>query len=317
MKRRRLLAMTAALAAAPFVARAQPRVPLIAILVVGDREPLWSHLRAGLAAFGYVEGQNFRVEFRSAQDRPATLPGLAAELVALRPDIIVASETPCVQAAKQATRDIPIVMAPAGDPVGTGLVESLARPGGNVTGLSAAANEVAGKSVELLRDIFPDMRAVAVFADPNNPFTRSYLEQINLAGRTLGVEIILIPVRGAEDYPAAFAAVKEKRAAAVVVQPTLPRKPAVDQALANGVPAVSANRTFADMGGLLTYAGSLQDRYGEAAAFIDKILKGRKPIDLPVQQPMRFELVVNMKTAKALGVTIPETIMIRASDVIE
>jgi putative ABC transport system substrate-binding protein len=232
-------------------------------------------------------------------------------------DLIVASETPAVHAAKQATTTIPIVMAPAGDPLGTGLVASLSRPGGNVTGLSAATAELAGKSLELIREVLPSARRVAALADPGNPFSKSFLEQIHLSAPSAKVEIVVVNVRAAEEFEAGFAEMVRQRAEAVIVQPTLPRKPAIDLALKHRLPSVSGNRAFADGGGLMTYAGSLADRYRNAAGYVDRILKGAKPADLPVQQPVKFELVVNQKTAKALGLTIPATLLARADDVIE
>ena len=235
----------------------------------------------------------------------------------LKVDIIVASETPAVLAAKRATSEIPIVMAPSGDPVGTGLIASLARLGGNVTGLSAATAELAGKSLELIREILPGVRRVAALADPTNAFTKSLLEQIHRAAAAANLEIEAIMVRGGEEFEAAFAQMTRRGIEAVIVQPTLPRAPIIELAKKNRVAAVSGNRAFADAGGLMSYAGSLADRYRNAAPYVDKILKGIRPVDLPVQQPTKFELVINLKTAKALGLTVPSTLLTRADDVIE
>jgi putative ABC transport system substrate-binding protein len=208
-------------------------------------------------------------------------------------------------------------MAPSGDPVGTGLIASLARPGGNVTGLSAATAELAGKSIELVREIVPSAKQVAALADPQNAFTKPFLEQIHLVANALGIDIKTVMVRDAQEFDAAFAMTAGGRVDALVVQPTLPRKPAVDLALKHRLPSVSGNRAFAEAGGLMTYAASLNDRYREAATYVDKILKGRKPADLPVQQPTRFELVINLKTAKVLGLTVPPILLARADHVIE
>jgi putative ABC transport system substrate-binding protein len=284
---------------------------------VGNREPFSKLFHEGLREFGYIDGQNIQVVFRSAEGRLGLLPELAAELVRLKVDIVVASETPSVQAAKRATSEIPIVMAPSGDPVGTGLIASLARPGGNVTGLSAATAELAGKSLELIREIMPAASRVAALADPTNAFTRPFLEQINLAAQTIGIEIQVVMVRRTEEIGAAFSEMIGERIDAVIVQPTLPRAPIIDQLQKHRLPAVSGNRAFADAGGLMSYAGSLADRYRNAAPYVDKILKGAKPADLPVQQPTKFELVINLKTAKALGLTVPPTLLARADDVIE
>ena len=186
-------------------------------------------------------------------------------------------------------------MAPSGDPVGTGQVASLAKPGGNVTGLSAATAELAGKSLELIRELVPSASRVAALADPSNPFTKPFLEQIELAAKALNIEIHVSMVRGADDFDAAFAALTGARVDAVIVQPTLPRKRIVELVLQHRLPAVSGNRAFADAGGLMSYSASLADRYREAAVYVDKILKGRNPGDLPVQQPTKFELVINLR----------------------
>jgi putative ABC transport system substrate-binding protein len=318
VKRREFIALVAGSAAAwPLTAQAQRAPPTIGVLLVAGREPFTSQFREGLRELGYVVGQNVQIEFRSAESDLKRLPQLAAELVGLKVDIIVASETPAVHAAKQATTTIPIVMAPAGDPLGTGLVQSLARPEGNVTGLSAATAELAGKSLELLRETLPSIRRVAALADPTNPFSKSFLEQIHLSARGTGIEVHEVMVRTADEFDAAFAEMKRKNVEAVIVQPTLPRKRAVDLALQHQLPAVSGNRAFPDTGGLMSYAGSLADRYRNAAGYVDKVLKGAKPADLPVQQPIKFELVINLKTAKLLGVTIPPTLLARADEVIE
>jgi putative ABC transport system substrate-binding protein len=208
-------------------------------------------------------------------------------------------------------------MAPAGDPVGTGLVASLARPGGNVTGLSAATAELAGKSLEIVREVVPSVRRVAALADPTNPFSKPFLEQIHLSAQAIGVEVHVAMVRNVDDFDAAFVEMKRRQVEAVVVQPTLPRKRAIDLALEHRLVSVSGNRAFPDAGGLMSYAGSVTDRYRNAAVYVDKILKGAKAADLPVQQPVKFELVINLKTAKALGITVPPTLLARADDVIE
>jgi putative ABC transport system substrate-binding protein len=302
----------------PLAARAQHgKVAKIGILLVGGREPFGREFNAGLRALGLIEGQNIQIEYRSAEGKLPALAGLAADLVGLDVDVIVASETPAVFAAKRATSLIPIVMAPAGDPLGTGLVASLARPGANITGLSAATAELAGKSLELIREILPSVRRVAALADPTNPFSKSFLEQIHLAARSIPIEIQVVNVKSTDEFDAAFAAMDRGKAEAVIVQPTLPRKPAIDLALKHRLPSVSGNRAFADGGGLMSYAASLADRYRNAATYVDRILKGAKPTDLPVQQPIKFELVVNQKTAKTLGLTVPPTLLARADEVIE
>ena len=289
----------------------------IGVLLVENREPFGELFAEGLRDLGYVEGQNIHIEVRSAGGKLAALLDLAAELVRLKPEVIVASETPAVQAAKRATTEIPIVMAPSGDPVGTGLVASLSQPGGNVTGLSAAAAELAGKSLQLIKEILPNVRRVAALADPKNPFTKSFLAQINRFGEAGGIEVEPVMLRPPEDFEPAFSAMRARNIEAVVVQPTLPRGPIIELARKYRFPSVSGNRAFADGGGLMSYAGSLADRYRNAAPYVDKIFKGAKPADLPVQQPTRFELVINLNTAKALGLSLPPTLIHRADDVIE
>jgi putative ABC transport system substrate-binding protein len=319
MRRREFIGVLGGVAVMwPLATRAQQaKLPIIGVLLVAGRQPLIRHFDAGLRAFGYIVGQNIQLEFRSAGGNLKALPDLAVELVRLNVDIIVASETPAVHAAKLATTTIPIIMAPAGDPVGTGLVASLARPGGNVTGLSAATAELAGKSLEIVREVVPSVRRVAALADPTNPFSKPFLEQIHLSAQAIGVEVHVAMVRNVDDFDAAFVEMKRRQVEAVVVQPTLPRKRAIDLALEHRLVSVSGNRAFPDAGGLMSYAGSVTDRYRNAAVYVDKILKGAKAADLPVQQPVKFELVINLKTAKALGITVPPTLLARADDVIE
>jgi putative ABC transport system substrate-binding protein len=319
MQRREFITLLGGTAIAwPLAAQSQQtKVSKLGVLLVGNREPFSKLFWEGLRELGYIDGQNIQVEFRSAEGNLERLPELAAELVRLKVDIIIASETPSVQAAKRATSDIPIVMAPSGDPVGTGLIASLARPGGNVTGLSAATAELAGKSLDLIREIMPSASRVAALADPTNSFTKPFLEQIQLAARTIGIQIEVVMVRGTEELDAAFAEMDRKRIEAVIIQPTLPRARIVDLVQKHRLPAVSGNRAFSEAGGLMSYAGSLADRYRNAAPYVDKILKGAKPADLPVQQPTKFELVINLKTAKALGLTIPPSLLTRADEVIE
>lgn len=316
MRRRDFIAGLASVTAIPSIAAAQ-RMHTLGVLLVGNREPFMTQFFAGLRDLGYIDRQNVQIELRSAEGKIDRLPALATELVALKVDVLIASETPAVQAAKRATTTIPIVMAPAGDPVGTGLIDGLARPGGNITGLSAATAELAGKSIELIREVLPSAKRVAALADPVNSFTKPFLEQIQLGGTANGTAIQVFMVRTAPDFESAFAEMKDKQIDAAIVQPTLPRGPAIEQALKHRIPSVSGNRAFADGGGLMSYAASLADRYRNAAGYVDHILKGAKPADLPVRQPTRYELVVNMKTAKAIGVAIPPTLIARVDDVIE
>ncbi len=304
----------------PLVARAQQlKVPRIGALVLTneDARSFGKELREGLRELGYNEGQNFTFEFRSAEGNADLLPELAAELVRLKVDIIAAIFTPCALAAKQATRETPIFVI-AGDPIGTGLVTSLARPGGNITGLSNMGAETAGKSVELFRDMLPSLRRVAVLANPVDPFTNSILEQVQLAGRTAGIEIAPVAmVRGLDEVAAALAAMVRERADAVVVQAIFFPKTIADLAIKYRLPSAAVLRSFADAGGLMSYGADIPHMYRRSAVFVHKILQGTKPADLPVEQPTKFELVINLKTAKAIGVDVPLSLQQRADEVIE
>jgi putative tryptophan/tyrosine transport system substrate-binding protein len=242
---------------------------------------------------------------------------LAAELVRLHVDIIVTWFTPPAQAAKQATREIPIVMADAGDPVGTGLIASLSRPGGNVTGIAAITAELAGKCVELIRDMLPSARRVAALINVPDPFSKPLLEKMQRGGEATGTTIDPIRISSREEFEAAFAEMEKKRPDAIIVQPSLPGKRATELALKHRVPAVSVPRWFAEEGGLMSYSPRFPELFYQAAVYVDKILRGAKPADLPVVQPTKFELVINLKTAKSLGLTIPESFLLRADEVIE
>jgi ABC-type uncharacterized transport system substrate-binding protein len=242
---------------------------------------------------------------------------LAAELVRLKVDIIVTWFTPTALAAKQATREIPIVMAETGDPIGTGLVASLPRPGGNVTGIASVTAELAGKSVQLIRDMLPSARRVTALANATDPFFKPFLEQIELGGKATGTAIHPIMISSSEEFETAFAAMEKDRPDAVIVQPSLPTKRAAELALQQRLPAFSVPRWFAEQGGLMSYSAIYADLFRKAAVYVDKILKGAQPADLPVEQPTRFQLVINMKTAKALGIEVPASLLARADAVIE
>ena len=319
MKRRAFIAATAGAFTWPLAGGAQQsvRVPTIAVLLIGSREPFMGLFREGLRDHGYVEGQNLTLVLRTTEGDAARMAPLSAELVALKPDIIVASETPAVAAVRRATSDIPIVMAAAGDPVGTGLIASLARPGGNITGLSAATAEIAGKSLELLREIKPGLRRVAVVALAGNLLTKPFIEQIEAVARELKIEVKPSLVSGPDDFDAAFTTMTREAVEAVIVQPSVPYRRAIDLALRHKLLSVSVTRSFPEAGGLLSYAGNLTERYRGAATYVAEILKGRQPAELPVGQPTKFELVINQKTARALDVDIPATLLARADEVIE
>jgi putative tryptophan/tyrosine transport system substrate-binding protein len=326
MRRREFITLIGGAAAAPSLLRPlaaqaqQGKLARIGALVLtsADAQSLSKALREGLRELGYIEGQNLAFEFRSADANTERLPDLAADLVRLPVDVIVATFTPCALAAKRATTTIPIVMAAVADPVGSGLVQSLARPGGNITGFSNMAAETAGKSVELLRDVLPSLRRVAVLANPLDPFTRPLLQQVNLAGRTIGIEIAPIAMaQGPDEVEAAFALMTQERSQAVVVQGIFFSRTVADLALKHRLPSASVVRQFAQAGGLVSYGADVSDIFRRSAVLVHKILQGTKPADLPVELPTKFELVINLYTAKALGIDVPWFLQQRADEVIE
>jgi putative ABC transport system substrate-binding protein len=268
-----------------------------------------------------VEGQNIAIEYRWAEGEYGRLPTLAPELVRLNVDIIVAAPTVAIQAAQQATGMIPIVMALANDPVGSGFVASLARPGGNVTGLSLFSPELSGKRLELLKETIPKLSRVAVLWNPSNPSVPPLLRETEAAAHALRLRLQLLEVRGPTEIDRAFSAIARDRAGALLV---LPDPTAVDQqkrildlAAKSRLPAMYWSRELVEAGGLMAYGANAPDMFRRAATYVDKILKGAKPADLPVEQPTRFELAINLKTAKALGLTFPPSILVRADQVIQ
>jgi putative ABC transport system substrate-binding protein len=278
----------------------------------------------GLRDLGYVESRNLVIEIRSAEGKLERLPALAAELVALKVDVILAGGTLPALAAKQATKTIPIVFASAIDPVTDGLVTSLARPGGNVTGLSAQAPELVGKRLELLKQALPGASRVAVLWQPGGLGERTakdILKEAEVAGRALGVRLQFVEARGPADFDRAFLDMTGARAGALtVLGGTMllnERRRLVDLAAKNRLPAMYGLREYVDAGGLMSYGSNNADLFRRAATYVDKILRGAKPGDLPVEQPTKFELVINLKTAKALGLTIPPSILGRADHIIE
>jgi len=321
MRRRKFITLIGGAAVGwPLAARAQqPKVSTVGVLVVGapGSEQFWRLFREGMRELGYIEGQNIRFVFRSDEGDISHLPELAAELVRLKVDVIVTWFTPAARAAKQATREIPVVIALAGNPVENGLVDSLARPGGNVTGMSIVGAELASKGVELIRELLPSARRVAALANAPDPFSGPFLEQIRLGGQAAGVTIDAVMIRGAEELEAAFSAMEQNRPDAMIVQASLPAKRVAELALRYRIPTVGIIRAFVEEGGLMTFTAAEADLYRHAAMYVDKILKGAKPADLPVEQPTKFELIINLKTAKALGLTVPPSLLGRADQVIE
>ena len=320
MRRREVVSLMGFAAAAwPLAARAQQtNIPTVGVLVLGSPDPtlLLKAFREGLQNVGYTDGQNIRLEIRTAGGDASLLPKLAAELVRLKVDVLVAYQTPAVTAAKQATSQVPIVMVGA-EALRTGLIASLARPGGNITGVSRFGPEFGAKNIELIREVLPSARRVAVLANATDPFTKPYLAEIEAAARTAGVEVAPIMLRPGDKFDAAFEDMRRTQADAVIVQPSLLRKDAADLALKYRLPSFSHVRQLAAIGGLMSYSAKLVDQVHRSAVYVDKILKGDKPADLPVEQPTKLELVINLKTAKALGLTVPTTLLARADEVIE
>jgi putative ABC transport system substrate-binding protein len=323
-----LVAVSLVLLFVPLAGDAQPPGKVFRIGLLAnepDTTPagslIWGGLIQGLRDLGYVEGQNITIERRFSEGKYERLPDLAADLVRLKVDVIVTGGTQPPFEAKHATRTIPIVMANHGDPVGSGLVASLARPGGNVTGLSSLAPELVGKQLELLKEIVPRISRVAVLWNPTNQTHLLSLGEVKVAARSLGVQLQILEARGPDDFESAFATMTRERVGALLVLADgmffVHRTRIAILAAKQRLPAMFTVREHVDAGGLVVYGPSLRDNFRRAAAYVDKILKGAKPADLPVEQPMKFELVVNLKTAKALGLTIPQSILIRADHVIQ
>ncbi|HMH48856.1 MAG TPA: ABC transporter substrate-binding protein [Candidatus Acidoferrum sp.] len=329
MNRRAFLrTLSAGLLAAPLAAEAQqagrvPRIGFLSLTSPSDRPPLLDAFRQRLRELGWVEGQNIVIDYRYAEGRVDRLPDLAAELVRLKVDLIIASAgTQVVTAAKNATETIPIVMIAVRDPVGIGLIASLARPGGNVTGVSGYAGlEIVAKQLELLKETVPKIRRVAILSNPSNAYHQLAIREVNVAARSLGVQLQLLEARGPNEFDGAFAAMAKERVGALLVLSdaifSSHRTRLADLAARSRLPAAYGVRESVEAGGLMSYGPSFLDLYRRSAAYVDKILKGAKPADLAVEQPTKFELVINLKTAKALGLTLPPSLLQRADQIIE
>jgi putative ABC transport system substrate-binding protein len=308
------------------VAQAQEpaRIPRIGILngTSGSVFPARVEaFRQRLRELGYVEGKNILIEYRYAEGKREQLPDLVAELVRLKVDVIVTVGAPAAQAAKKASGTIPIVFAGASDPVGSGLVSSLARPGGNITGLSTFFPEMSGKQLELLKEIVPKISRVTVLGNATQPGNPQALREINIAADGFGVQIQYLEVRGPKDIETAFREASKERADAVLVLSTtilyFNRKQVSDLAVKTRLPTIYGRPEYVDEGGLVYYGPSYTDLYRRAAVYVDKILKGAKPADLPVEQPTKFELIINLKAAKQINLTIPQKVLARADGVIK
>ena len=309
-------------------AAAQPpeKVPRVGYLLGGSpsdpqRQRLLEACRQALREFGYVEGQNIAIESRWAEGKDDRFPALAADLVRSKVDVIVAGSGAATQAAQQATRTIPIVMSTVADPLGSGLVASLARPGGNVTGMTVMSPDVAGKQLQLLKEVVPKLSRVALLTNPDNPSSARFVREAEAAARALGVRLQSLEARNPQEIDGAFAAITRERAGALQILPDViflsQRRQMAELATKRRLPAVYGVREYAEAGGLMAYGANYIDLVRRAATFVDKILKGAKPGDLAFEQPTKFELVINLRTAKAIGLTIPPALLQRADQIID
>lgn len=308
------------------VAEAQPVAKVYRIGFLAGTPPtaeprLWEGFFEGMRELGYVEGKHFVIEGRYYEDRIELLPVLAAELVALKVHIIVAGAPPAPEAAQRVTSTIPIVMAYHPDPVGSGLVASLARPERNVTGMSVLARDLVGKQLQLLKETVPGISRVAVLANPTVPFNAIGLKDAEAAARSMNLQLQPLQVRASGDFAAAFSAMKKERAGGLLALGSsmffAERKQIMALAAQSRLPSIAAFREYAEAGGLMTYGANLHESFRRSATYVDKIFKGAQPGDLPVEQAAKFQLIVNLKTAKALGLTIPQSVLGRADEVIQ
>jgi putative ABC transport system substrate-binding protein len=327
-RRRLVLALIAGALAAPVASFAQQpaKIARVGFLYPGFPDGVGSvglrALRDGLHELGYVEGKNLQLELRWGEGKIERLPALAAELVQLKVDVIVAATSPSVVAARQATRTIPIVMPTSSDPAGDGLVASLAHPGGNITGLSIMSPELGEKRIQMLKELFPRVsHPMAVLWNPDYVGMRARFEQARVAAPAVGLTVRSVEVRDTRELDAAFEAITREHPEALLllVDPFTfsQRSRIVEFAAEQRIPAMYETSDFVDVGGLISYGPIVADQYRRAAAYVDKILRGAKPADLPIEQPTKFELAINMRAAKALGIKFPESILLRADKVIE
>jgi putative ABC transport system substrate-binding protein len=322
MERRRFIEVIAGgLLAAPLAAEAQQagKVNRIGFLRFGEPPPTYIEgFRQGLRELGYLEGQNITIEYGLARSA-AQLPDVAAELVRRKVDVLVASGTPSVLPAKSATSTIPVVFVAAIDPVATGVIASLARPGGNVTGVTAVHADVTGKRLQILKELLPKLSRIAFLVRATSPATAQYVKEAELAARTLGAQLQVLAVRDSSDFEGAFSAARGASALLVVDDAviTAHRTQIAELALKNRLPTMYGLSEMVEAGGLMSYGPHYGDLYRLAATQVHKIMRGAKPADLPVEQPTKFELVINLKTAKSLGLTIPQSLLLRADEMIQ
>jgi putative tryptophan/tyrosine transport system substrate-binding protein len=326
MKRRQFITLLGGAAAAwPLAARAQQpgKLPTIGFLGPNTRSAASEWVVAlvqRLRELGWMEGRTITIEYRWAEGREERFPEIAAELVRLKVELIVTSGTQAVMASKKATSVIPIVFATAGDPVGSGLVASLARPGGNVTGLATLANELAGKRLELLREVVPGLRRLAIMGNVGNPFTVLELGDVQAAARALGLEVVMVEFRRTQDLAPAFHALKSRADALYVCTDALANTNRIRiniAAVGERLPTMHGSRDYVEAGGLMSYGPNFPDLFRRAGDLVDKILRGAKPADIPVEQPTKFDLVLNLTTAKALGIDVLASLLATADEVIE
>jgi ABC-type uncharacterized transport system substrate-binding protein len=325
MKRREFITLLGGAAAWPLAARAQqPTMPVIGVLCAGNAQALERYLasfREGMRRLGYVEGSNIRFEFRFADGYLDRLPDLAVELVRLNPHVIVSTPLPAHLAARKATSTIPIVMATGADPVGFGLVASLSHPGGNVTGLANFAEMLASKQIDFLREVLPHLMRLGLLVNVTNQLHVPQLRETKIAAEASGILLVPVEVSGPDKIDSAFAMLGREGVEALLVPPDTTfysrRRQIADLAARTRMPAIYGYREHVEDGGLMSYGPDIPDQYRRAADYVDKILKGAQPADLPVEQPTKIKLVINLKTATALGLTIPPTLLARADEVIE
>jgi putative ABC transport system substrate-binding protein len=300
--------------------RKVPRIGLLSSFSASVAEPWHEAFRQGLRDLGWTEEKSIRIEPRYSEGKSERLPELAAELVRLKVDVIVTSITPETLAAKNATKKIPIVMASVNDPIGSGFVDSLAHPGGNITGLTNVASDLSGKRLELLKEIVPGLKGVGILWDPGGPASSLTWKESQAPARALGLQLYSMEPRNVNDFAKAFADATHARVGALVIAAnslvTRNQKLVAELAVKHRLPSISLLSEFVESGGLMAYGPDRSDLFRRAATYVDKILKGRKPADLPVQQPTKFELLINLKTAKQIGLTIPQRMLTRADKVI-
>jgi putative tryptophan/tyrosine transport system substrate-binding protein len=324
MRRREFITLVGSAVAWPLGAHAQQKIPRIGFMgnsTAALETNLVDAFREGLRELGYEEGRNIAIEYRWADGNYDRFPTLAEELIAAKVDAIVTAGTPAALAVKRATTTVPLVMVAVGDPIGTGLVSSLARPGGNLTGLSSIAPDLEGKRLQLLREVLPALSHVAMFVNSLNPFHVSSMKQARAAAQAMGIKLQLHDIPKSEDLDDAFAAIRKERPDALLILADRVflhnRQRMMDFTNEQRLPNVNAYKELVEVGGLMSYGPSYEDMHKRAAIYVDKILKGTKPADLPIEQPSKFTFIVNLKAAKALGVTVPSQLLGLADQLIE